>query len=131
VNRLVFAVLAALVAALWVASELGGVLGGGVRLGYMLGAGLSGLSSLYTRHVARTRPERALHAAVAGFGFKLLALLGGGLAFRFLEPAAARADYRSFLIAFVAAVALVLPLGTWAALRTSPFRAARALPGRR
>jgi hypothetical protein len=111
------AVLAALVAALLVASELGGTLGGGVVLGYLLGASMAGLSTLYVRHVARTRPDRALAAAVVGFLFKFAALLCGGLAFRFLEPLAARADYRSFLIAFVAAIALILPLGTWVALR--------------
>lgn len=112
-NRLILAVLAALVVALVVAQRLGGTLGAGVLLGYLLGAGLSGLSTLYTAHVARTRPERALGAAAVGFLAKLAALLLGALAFRYLEPVAARADHRSFLIAFVAAVAIILPLGTW------------------
>jgi hypothetical protein len=113
VNRLILVVLAAFAAALYVASELGGTLGSGVVLGFSLGAGLAGLSTLYTRHVARTRPAQTLQASLLGFLIKLGALLFGGLAFRFVEPAAARADYRSFLIAFAAAVALVLPLGTW------------------
>jgi hypothetical protein len=61
---------------------------------------------------------------VLGFLVKLAALVAGALAGRFLEPAGARADYRTFVVAFAAAVALILPLGTWLALRgrasTSP-----------
>jgi hypothetical protein len=125
VNRLLLAVLAAFAVALAVAARLGGAAGGGVVLGYALGAGLAGLSALYTRHVARTRPGRVLAAAVLGFLVKLLALVLGALAFRYLEPAAARADYRTFLVAFAAAVALILPLGTSLALAGRP-RAARA-----
>lgn len=125
-NRLILAVLAAFAVALSVASELGGPAGAGVVLGYCLGAGLAGLSALYTRHVLRTRPARALQAAVFGFLVKLATLVAGALAFRFLEPVAARADYRTFLIAFAGAVALVLPLGTWVALRDRSSAVVRA-----
>jgi hypothetical protein len=117
VNRLLLLLLAALVAAVVLAARLGGALGGGVLLGTLLGAGLAGVSTLHVRHVARTRPAKALQALTLGFLVKLGALLLGGLALRFLEPVAARADYRAFLIAFAGAVALVLPLGLWSLLR--------------
>lgn len=124
-NRLILAALAAFAVALAVAARLGGAAGGGVVLGYSLGAGLAGLSALYTRHVARTRPQRALAAAMLGFLVKLAALVLGALAFRYLESAAARADYRTFLVAFASAVALILPLGTRLAFAGRP-RTARA-----
>jgi len=125
VNRLILAVLATLIAALALASELGGTRGGGVLAGYLLGAGLSGLTGLYVRHVLLTRPERVLRASVLGFLVKLVALLSGALAFRFIEPVAARADWRSFVIAYAAAVTIVLPLATWAAQEERRQRAAR------
>jgi hypothetical protein len=126
VNRLIFAVLAAFIAALLVASELDGALGTGVVAGYSLGAGLAGLSMLYTRHVLGTRPTRALAASLLGFFVKLATLVGGALAFRFVEPLAARADGRAFLISFAAAVALILPLGTWLILSGRTPKAAGA-----
>lgn len=124
-NRLILAVLAALAVALLCASRLGGALGNGVLAGYLLGAGLSGLSFLYLRHVLATRPARVLQANVTGFLVKLGALLFGALAFRFIEPVGARADWRSFVIAYAAAVALVLPLATWAALQEQREREQR------
>jgi len=125
VNRLILAVLAALVAAFVVASRLGGAQGGGVLAGVTVGAGLSCLSFLYLRHVLLTRPERALHATVLGFLVKLAALLLGALAFRFVDAAGAHADWKSFVIAFAAAVVVVLPLATWAAQAEWRQRTAR------
>jgi len=122
-NRLILAVLAALALALVLAARLGGALGGGVLAGFAAGAGLSGLGFLHQRHVLATRPERALHAAVVGFLAKLAVLLLGALAFRFVEPAGARVDWRSFVVAYAAAVAFVLPLATWVAVREQRERA--------
>ena len=116
-NRLLLVTLAAFVAALVCASRLGGALGAGVLAGYLLGAGLAGLSFLYTRHVLATQPARALHATVVGFLVKLAALLIGALSFRYIDAAGERADWRSFLVAYAAAVALVLPFGAWAAVQ--------------
>jgi len=123
-NRLIAAVLVALVVAVVCASRLGGALGGGVLAGYLLGAGLSGLSFLHLRHVLATRPERALQATVVGFLFKMGALLAGGLVFRYVAAAGARADWRSFLVTYAAAVAVVLPLATWAAVEEQRRRRA-------
>lgn len=124
-NRLLLVALAAFVAALVFASELGGALGAGVLAGYLLGAGLAGLSFLYTRHVLATQPARALQATVVGFLVKLAALLLGALSFRFIEAAGERADWRSFVVAYAAAVALVLPFGAWAAVQERRQRTVR------
>ena len=131
-NRLILAALAALIVALVVASKLGGALGGGVLAGYLMGAGLAGISVVYLQHLLATRPERALAGSVLGFLVLLMALLFGALSFRYLAPAAERADWRSFLIAFAGAVALLLPLGTMDAVRCQRRRGRRAaeLPGR-
>ena len=58
-----------------------------------------------------------LFAFALAFGAKLVAVLLGSLAFRFVEPCARRADWRSFLVAFAFAVVVVLPFGTLDATR--------------
>jgi len=115
--RLSLAAVLALAVACVLASRLGGAQGAGVLLGYSLGAGLSGLGCLYLRHAMATRPERALAATVVSFLVKLAALLIGALAFKYVDAAAARVDWRTFTLAFAGAVALVLPIGTWEAVR--------------
>lgn len=109
--RLSLATLLGLCLAAAVAWRLGGTLGGGVMAGFSLGAGLSGIGALYQRHVLRTKPEAALMATGVSFLAKLGALLFGALAFRYIEAAAARADWKAFLVSFAAAVVIVLPLG--------------------
>jgi len=100
-----------------VAWQLEGRLGAGVLGGFLLGAGMSGLGVLYQRHMLITRPKQVLTALVVSFLAKLVALLLGALAFRFIPELAEIADWRSFLVAFAGAVALVLPVGTWEAAR--------------
>lgn len=123
-NRLTLLVLAAFALACYAAQRLGGAQASGVLVGYCLGAGLAGLSFLYTRHVLATAPARVLAASVTGFLIKLAALLLGALAFRYVPAAAERADWRAFVVAYGAAVALILPFGTVLAVR-APRRAAR------
>jgi hypothetical protein len=121
-TRLTLLVLAAFAVACFAASRLGGTQASGILVGYCLGAGLAGLSFLYTRHVLATRPGRVFTATVSGFLIKLLALLLGALAFRYIPQAAERADWRAFVVAYGAAVALILPLGAVLVLR-APRRA--------
>jgi hypothetical protein len=97
--------------------SLGGALGGGILAGYLLGAALTTLGSLHQRQVLARAPERALAALTASFLAKLAALLLGGLALRFLPAVGERLDWRSFLVAFAAAVVLLLPVGTLGAVR--------------
>ena len=49
----------------------------------------------------------------------------GDVAFRFVEPAGARVDWRAFVIAFAAVVALLLPLSTWVTVRERRRASAR------
>lgn len=128
-NRLILTLFAALAAVSVLAAQLGGALGGGVLAGGVVGGGLTTLAFLYLRHVLATRPARALQAAVVGFLVKLAALLLGALAFRFIEPAGARVDWRAFVIAYAAAVALLLPFSTWIAVREQRQRAGARAAG--
>ena len=109
--RLSLASFLGLLAAALVAWRLGGREGAGIVSGYLLGAGFTGLGVLYQRHVILTSPERSMQAFTVSFLAKLVALLIGALSFRYIEAAAARADWRSFLLAFAAAVSVILPLG--------------------
>lgn len=122
--RLLVAACLALVLAALIAARLGGTLGTGVLSGYLAGAGLSGLSVLYQGHVLARRPARALGASVLGFLVVLFAMLAGTLTLRFVEEVGARSDWRSFAVAFAAAGALLLPLGTWEAVRHEKRRVA-------
>jgi hypothetical protein len=110
--RLTIGTVLGAIAAGVVAWKLGGALGGGVLAGFGLGAGISGLGAMYQRHILLTQPQRSLQAVSISFLAKLAALLIGALAFRYIEAAGQRADWRSFLVAFAVAVLIVLPLGT-------------------
>lgn len=125
--RVTLATAAGALAASVVAWRLGGALGGGVIAGFLLGAGLSGLGCLYQRHALRVRPSAMMQAVAVSFLVKLAAVVIGALSLRYVEAAAARADWRSFLIAFAAAVTIVLPLGAWDATRSLAPRPGRQL----
>jgi hypothetical protein len=99
------------------AARLGGALGAGALVGALTGVGITGLCLLYQRETMRSRPEAAIQAFGISMLIKLAVILCGSLVFRYVEPAAARVDYRSFMVAFAAAVVIVLPLGTLDALR--------------
>lgn len=120
--RLSLALTFGLLVAAFVAWRLGGALGAGVVAGYLLGGGIGGLGVLWQRHVLQTRPERAMHAVALSFGAKLFVLGLGALAFRYLDGPAQRIDWRSFLVAFAAAVALVVPVGAADAARALTMR---------
>ncbi|MFT5289197.1 MAG: hypothetical protein ACI8QS_002671 [Planctomycetota bacterium] len=100
-----------LAVAVLVAWQLGGPLGGGVLMGFVMGAGMCVLGVLYQRHALIHRPETALTATGVSFLAKFAVLLCGALAFHSIEEAAAWVNWRSFLVAYAAAVAVILPLG--------------------
>ena len=116
-TRTLFSALAASIAAGVLAARLGGAVGGGVLVGGLSGAGITGLCLLYQRETMRTRPAQAMQAFGIAMLIKLAVLLLGSLAFHYIAPAAARIDARSFMVAFAAAVVIVLPLGTLDAVR--------------
>jgi hypothetical protein len=103
-------------AAVAVAWRVGGAVGMGVVMGYMLGGALAALGGQWQAHWMRVRPKRALQAQVEGFLAKLLALVLAGLLFRFGPDIGEQVDWRGFLVAYAAAVALLLPLTTWDAV---------------
>lgn len=101
-----------LAAALAVGWTLSGSAGNGVVLGYLAGALVTGATLVWQRHELAHRPERLLMTALTGFSIKLAVVLGGALCLRYLEPAAALFDWKSFLIAFPASAILILIPGT-------------------
>ena len=85
--------------------------GAGLLAGVLAGGGLALGGVRLQRAVLERRPERSLHAFALTFLAKLLVLVGGGLLLRFSAPLAERMDWRAFLLAYAAAVALLLPIG--------------------
>lgn len=117
-TRTTLGTLVGLAIASLVAWQLGGSLGLGVMVGFVFGATITGLTLLYQRRVMLSHPGRLMQAMLHSFLFKLAVLLLGALSLRFIQPAAERADWRSFLVAFAGAALIVLILGTLDNLRT-------------
>ncbi len=122
--RLTTATLAALCVASVVASQLGGTTGVGVMVGFLLGAGCTGLGALFQRHILATAPSRSLHAFVLAFVGKLAVVVVGALIFRYMDSVAVRVDWRAFLVAYAASVAILLPVGSLDAITVLRHKAA-------
>src|SRR5688500_7906550 len=93
--------------------RLGGDRGVGAFMGYLLGAGLSGLAVAWQAHWLRFRPARAPQAQLEGIAIKLGAVALFALCFRFVQPLASQVSWQAFLLGYAAAAVLVLPLATW------------------
>ena len=91
--------------------DAGAVKAGGVIAGYLLGAGMAWLGIMYQRHALMYRPKAAFAAHGVAMLAKLVVLLMGALSFRYIDAAAARADWRMFVLAFAAATVLLLASG--------------------
>ena len=100
--------------AAFAAWQLGGTEGAGVVAGYLCGASVSGLCLMRRRMVLRTRPDQLMRVMAESFLFKLSMVMMGALAFRFVDAAAARVDWRSFLVSYAASVVLVVGADTLA-----------------
>jgi len=101
-----------------VAWRLGGAEGVGVAVGVAMGAGISLLGHQWQQHMMRTRPAKAMSAMMVGFLAKLAVVTVGALAFRYIEPAGAACDWRTFILSFAAGVLTVMVLGTIDAARS-------------
>ncbi len=84
----------------------------GVLIGFLGGSSMSMIGAAWVRHALRFRPERAFVAQIGSFLAKLVVLFMGALSFRYIEAAATRVDWRSFLLSFVLSVLLLMILGT-------------------
>ena len=96
---------------------IGGSLGRGVMAGAVCGAAVTSVCLAWQRHVIAFDAPRLVQTAVAGFGVKLVAMLAGALALRFIDSRAEIADWRGFLVAFAVSAVLVLIPGTFENMR--------------
>ena len=106
-----------LAAALSVAWRLGGAAGGGVMLGALAGLTVALGFALLLRDALERAPRRLTALVAASLLTKLALLVGGTLALRYVEAAAARWDWRAYGVAFAASIVLVTAPGTLGAIR--------------
>jgi hypothetical protein len=109
-TRTTLGTLAVLVAAAFAAVSAGGVVGMGIIAGVLCGTSVAALGAAWQRHVFRTRPKQAMASVVQTFLFKLAFVTIGAVSFRYVEAAAVRVDWKSFLVAFVVSVFIVQTL---------------------
>ena len=112
-NRTLLLLLALVAASAVAAWNVGGAMGAGILAGALCGGSLAALGASWQQLMIRTRPKRAMAATVEVFLVKLACLLGSGLIFRFVPQAAARADWRSYLVAFAVCAFAVMIVGTF------------------
>ena len=112
-NLTTLSTLLGLAGAALLAFRLGGAHGTGVVAGYLAGAGLTGALLARQRKILASNPKRALQSTVEGFLAKLGAVVLATLAILFVPGLRASCDLASFLLAFGAAVLLVLLPGTF------------------
>lgn len=102
-----------LAAAASLAALLRGAPGTGVLTGYAAGAALTSALLLRQRRVLAVAPRRALQTMVEGFLAKLAAIVALTAAILLVPGLRARCDLAATLIAFAAAVLIVLLPGTF------------------
>lgn len=97
---------------------VGGAVGRGLAMGFLLGAAVTWALVAWQRGSLRRRPERVLEVTATAFGAKLLALVLLALCFRYVEPFAGAADWTAVVVAFPVAALLVGGLGAFELSRT-------------
>ncbi len=115
--RLTLGTLVGLALAAAIAWRVGGASGTGVLAGYLTGASLSALGSMWQNQLLRTNPAKVLAATVCVFLVKLALLCVAAVLFRYVEPLARQVDWRAFLVAFAAGVVIVIAAGSLDTLR--------------
>jgi len=128
-NRTLITTLLSLSAAAFIAWSMGGVLGAGVLIGGLGGASAASLGVLLQVNIAKTAPKRLFGAMTAAFMIKMFAALAGALAFRYVEAAAARADWQTFLISFALSAVIVMMAGIFDLMRLGVLRSPMTLNG--
>jgi hypothetical protein len=115
--RLTLGTLVGLALAAAIAWRLGGASGTGILAGYLSGASLSALGSMWQNQLLRTNPAKVLAATVSVFLVKLALLSAAAVLFRYVEPLARQVNWRAFLVAFAAGVVVVTGAGSLDTLR--------------
>ena len=128
-TRTLITTLLTLSAAAFIAWSMGGVLGAGVLIGGLGGASAASVGVLLQVNIAKTAPKRLFGAMVAAFMIKMFAALAGALAFRYVEAAAARADWQTFLISFALSAVIVMMAGIFDLMRLGVLRGSMTLNG--
>ena len=128
-NRTLITTLLSLSAAAFIAWSMGGVLGAGVLIGGLGGASAASVGVLLQVNIAKTAPKRLFGAMTAAFMIKMFAALAGALAFRYVEAAAARADWQTFLISFALSAVIVMMAGIFDLMRLGVLRSPMSLNG--
>ena len=101
-----------LAAALAAAAVARGSVGTGILVGFLAGAAVTGACLARQRRVLETAPRRALQTMVEGFLAKLAAIVLLTLAILLVPGLRDRCDLAATLVAFGAAVLVVLLPGT-------------------
>ena len=128
-TRTLITTLLALSAAAFIAWSIGGVLGAGVLIGGLGGASAASVGVLLQVNIAKTAPKRLFGAMVAAFMIKMFAALAGALVFRYVEAAAARADWQAFLVSFALSAVVVMMAGIFDLMRLGVLRSPMTLNG--
>ena len=128
-TRTLITTLLTLSAAAFIAWSMGGVLGAGVLIGGLGGASAASVGVLLQVNIAKTAPKRLFGAMTAAFMIKMFAALAGALAFRYVEAAAARADWQTFLISFALSAVIVMMAGIFDLMRLGVLRSPMTLNG--
>ena len=102
-----------LVLACGVAFAAEGRVANAVLAGGLLAGAVGWIGLAVQLRLAHTRPNLATAGLALSFGLKLLALIGGVLAIRFVPGLPERFDALAFLLAFAAMALVLLLAGTW------------------
>ncbi|MDE0891655.1 MAG: hypothetical protein OSB14_05685 [Planctomycetota bacterium] len=128
-TRTLITTLLTLSAAAFLAWRMGGVEGAGVLIGGLGGASAASVGVLLQVNIAKTAPKRLFGAMTAAFMIKMFAALAGALVFRYVEAAAARADWQTFLISFALSAVIVMMAGIFDLMRLGVLRSPMSLNG--
>jgi hypothetical protein len=112
-SRLTIALCTSAAAAVAVYLWRPGAQGLGAALGICMGAGLAALGVLWIAREARRGGMHAFRAQTLFFLAKLGVLAAGAIALRYIPQLSQSADWRMWLLAFLAASVLVMFIGLW------------------
>ncbi len=120
--RTTIACLAVLCIAGLTSTQLGSRESGGMWAGVLCGSSVTMLGASWVRHTFMHRPKRAFNAVIETFLFKMVFVMLGALSLRYIEAAAARADWKVFLVAFVVSAFIIQTVSVFESVRLLGMR---------